>query len=295
MQETRFYYLLLNLETATEDNVDVFIKELNKLIKKYTESGQITDSARLGKEISRLVDQFYDKFSRDLGDTAEQISKARVDSELARIAPLLKKASLFEEVFALRKEMDDYTRAVFRRLFYTERFGMTLDYRIKTIISGTQKTVRNIITSGVSQGKGAFEIADMLDKYIKPDIKGTRVSPADMYRKAFGLGKDYKPMNIPDSSVEYTALRIARTESAHIYRQTGIDFYKDRPYVKGYKWQLTNTHPRTDECDIYSKQYYEHEDEIPDQHPNCLCDIVPDIMTAEELRKYVVEYERANV
>ena len=136
------------------------------------------------------------------------------------------------------------------------------------------------------QNKGAKEIAKELLQYIKPVADITNTRPYDEYRKRFGKPKSYKVNNRPAGSVQFNAIRIARTETSHVYRQATLDFYEDKPYIKGYSWNLSNRHPVKDECDLYASRTYATRNSIPRQHPNCLCSIQAIPMTAAELRAY---------
>ena len=61
---------------------------------------------------------------------------------------------------------------------------------------------------------------------------------------------------------------------------------KDKEYNKGFEWTLSNAHREFDECDLHAG-FYERWQDIPPQHPNCMCDIRGVPMTREELRDYL--------
>jgi hypothetical protein len=52
----------------------------------------------------------------------------------------------------------------------------------------------------------------------------------------------------------YQARVIARTETVEAFRDTYKETTARQPYVVGYRWQLSGSHPRPDECDAYANQ-----------------------------------------
>ena len=164
--------------------------------------------------------------------------------------------------------------------------GRTLQGRITTIKTGNIRIVRTIIEEGVRRGSSVLSIANQIEAYVQPDILGRRVRPFDLYRQRFGRPKSFVPKGIPAGSMDYNAVRIARTETARTYRAATVDFYKNKDYVDGFDLVMSGSHPKTDECDGYAADspYYEIE-QIPDSHPNCLCDVIPRILSYEEMRE----------
>lgn len=82
-----------------------------------------------------------------------------------------------------------------------------------------------------------------------------------------------------EDRAQYQARRIARSEMAEAHRQAYRASIDENPYVVGYRWVLSPTHPRPDVCDVlanqdtdglgpggYAKGSYP---ETP--HANCLC------------------------
>lgn len=286
MNDRKFFLLVIALENATTNQLKNLQDEINSKIAKYTSNGIITDQFALTREINKIIDNYYDVFVESLYESANKVGERAVERALYEMIPVLNKAGLYSEAIKLYQETRDYADRVAKRLMVDNWSGKPLSYTIKTLKAGTQKTVQNIIVNGSAQGKSAFDIALDIEQYLIPVKNGAYVAPYDEYRKRFGRPKTYKVKGIPMGSVQYNAYRIARTEMAHISRQATLDFYKDKEWIKGYTWNLSNRHPVKDECDINSKKIYKTEDEIPAQHPNCLCDIRPLQMTLAELKEY---------
>jgi hypothetical protein len=99
-------------------------------------------------------------------------------------------------------------------------------------------------------------------------------SRQEIVRQVKGL---YNP-NVPGGQ-SYAAKRLARTEINNAHHSTSIRLSKDRPWVLGMKWNLSSSHPRSDDCDDYAKQDHDGLGEgVYDKgktprkpHPQCLC------------------------
>ncbi len=76
---------------------------------------------------------------------------------------------------------------------------------------------------------------------------------------------------------------ISQTEQSRAYHLTQIEITKDNPYIVGYQWRLSHSHPRPDICDVYANVDYGlgkgvfPKDKVPRQkaHPLCLCYLLP--------------------
>lgn len=293
MQDRRFFLMVLNLEKATQAQLDDLTNRINTIIAKYTRGGQITDIQALTREVNNVVDGYYRVFIEHMQITAEAVGNVRASQAIEEMMPALMKAGLYKEATQLYTDVRNYAASARKRLMLDKwaKDQVPLGYRIKTIKEGTQKTVLNIIQQGFVEKKGSAEIAKLLEQYINPVGKAPSAEALRAYRIKYGRPMNYTPKNVSPATVRYQALRIARTEMAHIYRQATLDFYEDKDYVKGYKWTLSNRHPKDDECDEYSKVTYESREDIPAQHPNCLCDIQAIRMTEKEMKELRYGYE----
>jgi hypothetical protein len=78
----------------------------------------------------------------------------------------------------------------------------------------------------------------------------------------------------------YAAFRLGRTEINNAHHSTTIRLTKDQPWVKGYKWNLSRSHPKPDICDAlafgssgrgYGPGEYSVRDAPGKPHPQCFC------------------------
>lgn len=112
--------------------------------------------------------------------------------------------------------------------------------------------VDQAVNIGLLTGKSADEIARTVQNMINPSVMG---------------------------GVKYAAMRIGRTELANAFHQTTIRYSREQPWVRGYKWNLSGSHGRTDICNEYAGDDHANmgpgvfkKNNVPDKpHPQCLC------------------------
>jgi hypothetical protein len=111
------------------------------------------------------------------------------------------------------------------------------------------------IAKGLLRGLSAQELAAVVRNYIDPSVRG---------------------------GVSYAAMRLARTEINNAFHQTAIRYTREMPWVTGYQWHLSGSHPRTDICNELAERNgglgrgTYHKLNVPSKpHPQCLCYITP--------------------
>lgn len=114
------------------------------------------------------------------------------------------------------------------------------------------KRAASVVERGLSLQLGHAEIARNVRQFFDPAVPG---------------------------GVSYAAKRLARTEISNAHHETSIRLSKDRPWVLGFKWNLSGSHPRPDECNQYAEDDHEgmgagvySKRNVPSKpHPQCLC------------------------
>lgn len=271
-----------------EDEVEVLLAELDEELRSEVENsvsaGEVQRQDELEQRASRHIARFITLYSAAVVVANRDVAQAKADRNKNLMLPRLRKSKLYEDARQLERQLDDYAETIEKRFRHRNwaKDGRTFTQRIKTIQRGTEKTVRNIIHNGIQSGQGAKEIARDIQQYVNPTTG--RTAPFEEFRKRFGRPKSFRPKDIPSGSVKSNAMRIARTETAHTYRQATVDFYKDKDYVKGWDWVLSGSHPRADECDTYAANSpYKDPGDLPVTHPMCLCDVHANLMSVDEL------------
>lgn len=266
-----FLLLIIALENDVDNLSDDKAQEMFDIVMTYATANGIRDQDTVANKLIEAIVAYFIIYNALVLDAQRNIAVAKYSNDLRKIIPILNKAGATNEANDLRVAGKTLARDVANR-FTTRKGndGLTYLARIKTLQDGTEKNVRNIIANEVANGSGAREIAKKIQAYVKPtDI---RVRPLDEARKRFNRKASFKP-NVPIGSLNSNAMMIARTESAELYRDATSRFYGDREWVLGFKWVLSNSHPKHDVCDDLAQHgLYKVDDDRPFSHPHCVCD-----------------------
>ena len=108
------------------------------------------------------------------------------------------------------------------------------------------------IDIALTRGLSAREFAQALQRFISPKAPG---------------------------GVSYSAMRLARTEINNSFHWTAIRYTREMPWVEGYQWHTSGSHPKPDICDEMAAE--DHDDlgkgvykknNVPGKpHPQCFC------------------------
>lgn len=112
--------------------------------------------------------------------------------------------------------------------------------------------VNKRINLALLRGQSASEAAKDIARLIRPDVPG---------------------------GVSYAAMRLARTEINNAFHNESIRATREMPWVIGYKWHLSGSHPHGDPdiCDRYAARDLFKKSEVPQKpHPHCLCYVTPE-------------------
>lgn len=254
---------------------------------------------QITKRQEREIRKLYNQWAREIREQANHISKigtpesANQSRELAQLYYKLRSASkqLTAEINTSVKDNVTYmANAVtncnkrwlhslgFTNISIDTKFSLVRDMSIRNIITGnvytsgyslssrlwqiennTMKDVYTIVAKGIAQNMSIYDIAKMLEKYVKPEARVPYV------------------IGIHQHVIDYNAQRLARTLIQHAYQQTLVALTKDNPFVQGYIWHATGPHSCA-LCDERDGQFYTAED-LPLDHPNGMCTMEPYIDT----------------
>jgi len=269
----QLYGIMLDQDADVDDALDLLNSKVDSAFKQYSDGENIRNEKGLAKSIIIALGVFSASYLGIVSKRNEEIVSASRDNEIKQIKALGAKA-----VAEFERRTRDIPKNYSKSLLIKKRYddGKTLEGRFKTVIKGAEKTVINIIGSGMDKGKTAEQIAQDIRRYVKPSSEGRGLSPFEFYRRHYDTART--PRDLRSGSIEYNALRIARTEIATTNREVIYELYKDDPNVKGYKWILSPSHPKPDICDVYAehneglgKGVWRKPPSTP--HPNCFCGI----------------------
>lgn len=122
------------------------------------------------------------------------------------------------------------------------------------------------VSIGLLRGLSAKELAKSIEGMIDPAVRG---------------------------GVSYAAMRLARTEINNAFHQTAIRYTREMPWVEGYQWHLSGSHPKADICnDMAGKDHagmgkgvYKKKDVPGKPHPHCYCYITTVTKSPGEFEK----------
>jgi len=199
---------------------------------------------QIAKETSDMA--FHDLYTRlrsgraDIAGLAGKIA-AEADAELFRTAGMSEDfvaAYVRAEATRAAAQVDRaLTRITTSRIPLSEQV-----YKTRQLTNGlVDRRVNAMLAAGMSQREIAKGVRDL----ISPNVPG---------------------------GVSYAALRLGRTEINNAAHASAINRGRSKPWVHGFDWHLSGSHPRTDICnDIELGSPYSKED-VPDKpHPQCLC------------------------
>jgi hypothetical protein len=133
-------------------------------------------------------------------------------------------------------------------------------YRNAVVSSGQ---IEDLIRRGLIQGLSARELAASVFQYVSPSTPG---------------------------GASYAAMRLARTEINNAFHEQQIQVGQTTPGVNGVKWNLSGSHPKPDECNLYAERNVDNlgggvyrANNVPGKpHPHCLCYLTYVTMTPEQ-------------
>lgn len=151
--------------------------------------------------------------------------------------------------------------------FYKD--NRSLSDRLWNYSNNYKKNVNYIMAKGLAEQKSYQEIIKDLEKYVNPNAK-----------KDWNFKKVYPSCS---RNVDYNAQRLLRTSMTHMFRLQSDKKALNNPFVTNGKWNLSSEHQARqvkhfgpDECDDRAGKLFD-KDNIPIQHPQCLCYITYEI------------------
>ncbi len=147
--------------------------------------------------------------------------------------------------------------------------GMNLSQRLWNQSQELKKELEHTISTAIERGQSAVVLSKRISKYLT-DYPLLKSDYAEKYGKAVSC-----------HNCQYASIRLARTEINMAYRKAEQLRWQQFDFVLGYEVKLSKRHPAPDICDdllgIYPKDFV-----FVGWHPNCMCYVVPIVMSDEE-------------
>lgn len=252
-----------------KDIANKYAKKLNKVNSNTLSEQYLRESIiYLNKEYDRLGK----KLKKDIESEISKVIKTTTDEQLSFFNNICDNCSVnlkpqFTDMFS--KVHEDVLRQVISGSMYKDK--LKLSDRIWSNIDKTKKDLDYIVSRGLAEKRGSYDIAKDLEKYVNPKVK-----------KDYDWSKVYPKSN---KKIDFNAYRLASTYITHAYQKTAKESCKKNPFVKGIKW-MSSHHPRMCKvcADRNGKTYIP--EELPLEHPLGKCTFEYDIpMSMEDIGK----------
>lgn len=277
---------VLAQDSDIDDALDDVVGAFNRLVRENSRSDVINDKGEIDRKTAVILAGFFVILREIIVDHNGVVADIVAQDQFREVQGKYKKVSgLAREITKFRGQVEKFAeeteKGILTRVWADDRKSIAT--RLKTVETQSIRVVRNIIEVDIRKGKSATEIAKDIQDYVKPLPKGKRISPFQWYRDRFGAKvKALQDGVVPAGSVNYNAFRIARTEINRTYRMSSVLLQKGKPWVRGFKWNLSPAHKLTDECDDFVGVYKDERD-LPQPHPNCMCYVTVDLVPISEL------------
>lgn len=139
--------------------------------------------------------------------------------------------------------------------------GYRLSDRVWRASHRTRNRIDQLLDHEIRQGTAAVDIAELLEKYLKPERKGIRTP------KPYGQWGSFD------------ARRLARTEITAAHGRAAIASYQQNPYVDKVGWNLSAFRDDWDcNCEANAEGGPYKVNEVPryPDHPHCMCYLTPE-------------------
>lgn len=147
--------------------------------------------------------------------------------------------------------------------------GKNLSQKLWVQSQALKKEMEQTISTAIERGQSAVVLSKRISKYLS-DFPSMKADYAEKYGKAVSC-----------HDCQYASIRLARTEINMAYRKAEQTRWQQFDFILGYEVKLSKRHPAPDICDdllgIYPKDFV-----FLGWHPNCMCYIVPIVMSDEE-------------
>ena len=147
--------------------------------------------------------------------------------------------------------------------------GMNLSQKLWVQSQALKKEIEHTISIAIEKGQSAVVLSKRISKYLS-DFSSMKADYAEKYGKAVSC-----------HDCQYASVRLARTEINMAYRKAEQTRWQQFDFILGYEVKLSKRHPAPDICDdligIYPKDFI-----FLGWHPNCMCYVVPVVMSDDE-------------
>ena len=246
------------------------IEELNNTLNYAVEELNKTEQLQkeLGKEIKKLNNEITTITKKAIKESAEYGTSIQLNffNEISNKYSLDIEDSMFKMCTSIHT---DVIAEILDGKIYKDRAGIS--ERIWADTKRFNKDIDVIISEGIAQKKGTYEIAKDLEKYVNPNEK------QPIYNGVRG-------------QANYNTYRLAHTSVIHAYQQAAKRSASKNPYVEGIKWISAHDKKCCEICKERDGNIYNPKD-MPLDHPMGRCTFTYEIpMELDEIGKELSDW-----
>lgn len=241
-----------------------YIEELSKVDKHSLRYRFLEDSIR---HLQQRYDALGKELEEDVYSRVKKIIKQTTDAQLSFFSDICTDLKPhFTDMFT--KIHEDVLREVISGEMYKDK--ISLSKRIWKDIDKTKEDLEYVLSRGLAEKKGTYEIAKDLEKYVNPNC-----------------AKDYDWSKVYPKSkkkIDYNAYRLANTYINHAYQHAAKKSCEKNPYIENMKWLSAHDERVCDICKERDGKLYLPKD-IPMDHPMGRCSFIYEIDDLETISK----------
>ena len=262
-------------------------KALENLASGSTDTIKPARLAGLERELNAIMDNTMntvnDYIQKDIYQAAQIATDGKIKAGTAMLYDISPTAAqAIPRAFTVIPQMA--VQAVLARTYDDNK---TFSDRIWDLRNHSKTVISDTVAKGVAQGKSARNIAKELEPYLTGVLE-IQKGLSEEEQKGFEI--IWKQMRRKRGDLRYNAMRLARTENNNAYREANILSAQQSKWVEGAKWNLSNSHPKPDICDVYASQdlyglgrgVYPP-NSTPRDHPNGLCFLTDKLVSQEKM------------
>lgn len=241
----------------SKDIIQIY-KKASQTAKKQAEKlkGKDVSEVRKKQYLNKLQEQLekeLDKATADLETMMYDDVKTITNKTISATTDFLKKTGI-NIVGIYSNVPDEVIKQIVKGSVY--KGNWSLSQRIWSNVQKVHDDIRKVIAAGIAAQKSVYDIAKDIEKYVSPTAK-----------KSWEWSKVYPNTN---KKVDYSAQRLARTLSQHAYQQSLILTTQKNPFIKGIRWNISNSGRVCPICKKRNGKIYTP-DTLPLDHPNGMC------------------------
>lgn len=204
-------------------------------------------------KLQKQLEKELEKATAELEISTNESIKSVINNTIAATSDFLGKVGI--NVIGIYSTVpDEVIEKIVKGSVY--KGNWSLSKRIWGNVQKVHDDIRKVIATGIAQQKSTYDIAKDIEKYVSPSVK-----------KTWKWSKVYPGTN---KKVDYSAQRLARTLPQHAYQQSLVLTTQKNPFIKGIKWNISNSDRVCPICKARNGKIYTP-NTLPLDHPNGIC------------------------